>query len=815
MQREELVDIDMDYETRRRRLGRRFLRIVIPLGCVLLIIAAIVTGILFNYYNNRRDALALSEEILVALDRRIHSAVSAYLMPVSSLVRIGAESTRNHLDQIWSPDRTPIGLESLRTYPQLSSFYGGNEQGNFVMHRQNPDGTINTKVIERGQSSARVTWIHRDLSGNVVKKEVSGDDGYDPRQRPWYKGAVKTRKLYWSDVYIFFTDKVPGITASYPMYSQDDELLAVFGIDIRLEKISAFLANLKIGQSGRAMIIEDDGVVVAHPEAERAFRRTGDTLEAVMLNELGDPVLTRAFNRFKIDGHGKRVLEIGEQRYLNTVTSLKSSFGRDWSVMIVVAEEDFIGFLRANLRKVLLITAGIVTITGILAVLLVHQGLRADRNALRVLERKQELEAQSRAFSELASRTALWDPEDLKSLEKLTEIVSATMAVRRTSVWGYYEEENHLQCEDSYDRSTKGHTRGIVLKEDDYAWLFKEFINGEDIVVNETAIDPLTSKLHQLYLEPLGCASLLAIPVRPGGRLAGAIWFENEETQRAWGTEDISFARAIASLLDLRLSASGVMNNATGQVNSTRAAVAAEAPSTEGQKMEHRSDPAKMHADHPPLPQQTDDSVKKEGQRSSFSERMLQRGLDRNSIKADVFDDVTVLVLRFTDYFALAEHLGGDKETTAVDHLICHFETLFESRSIDFWKIMNDQIVCATGIEDDSNRHVRNIADLALSIQDKCSHIFADLDKPMEFKVGIDLGGIMGSHVGRKPNFYNIWGEAVNTASILADNGVVGGIHVSETAYRSLQRNYLFRVRGRYYLQHIGEITTYLLTGRI
>ena len=128
---------------------------------------------------------------------------------------------------------------------------------------------------------------------------------------------------------------------------------------------------------------------------------------------------------------------------------------------------------------------------------------------------------------------------------------------------------------------------------------------------------------------------------------------------------------------------------------------------------------------------------------------------------------------------------------------------------------MSDQIVCATGMEDSSNRHVHDIADLALSFQDKCSHLFAELDKSMEFKIGIDVGGIIGSQVGQRLKSYNIWGEAVSTASIMADNGVIGGIQVSETAYRILRQNYLLRVRGSYYLQNIGEISTYLLTGRI
>jgi hypothetical protein len=563
------------------------------------------------------------------------------------------------------------------------------------------------------------------------------------------------------------------------------------------------------------MIIKDDGVLVAYPEQDRAFRRTGDTLETVMLDELDNPVLTRAFNRFKIDGHGKRVLEIDDRRYLNTVTSLKSSFGRDWSVMIIVAEEDFIGFLRANLREVLLMTGVIVIITGILAVLLVYQGLRADRNALRVLEHKQELEAQSRAFSELASKTALWDPEDIKSLEELTEIVSVTMAVRRASVWGYYEEQNHFQCEDSFERGTQGHTRGTVLKVVDYPQLFEELLKGEDIVINDTAADPLTSKLHRVYLGPLGCTSLLAIPVMPGGMLAGAIWFEHEETIRTWGAEDISFARAIAGLLDLRLSASGTLNEVAEPAKNGEAADIAKAGVSAAKNATNPSAVDKFDSNKSVLSKPAAESLKGDGQKINFSDRMLERGLVQSSIKADVFDNVTVLVLRFTDPLALAAHFGGDKPTTVVDHLICHFESLFDARSIDFWKILSDQLVCATGMEDSSNHHVQSIADLALSFQDKCSHLFADLDKPMEFKIGIDMGGVIGSHVGRRRRSYNIWGEAVSAASIMADNGVIGGIQVSETAYRCLQQNYLFRVRGRYYLQHIGEISTYLLTGRI
>jgi class 3 adenylate cyclase len=301
----------------------------------------------------------------------------------------------------------------------------------------------------------------------------------------------------------------------------------------------------------------------------------------------------------------------------------------------------------------------------------------------------------------------------------------------------------------------------------------------------------------------------------PGGRLAGAIWFEHEETIRSWGTEDISFARAIASLLELRLSASGIYDDvgASANIGVTRGVVRA---STSGAKFAAiPSGVEKIDSNQPVPAKQAGESPEGTARKVSFLDRMLERGLVQSSTKADVFPDVTVLVLHFTDPIALAEHSGGDKSTTAVDHLVCHFENLFDARNIDYWKIMSDQIVCATGLQENSNQPVHSIADLALSFQDKCSHLFAELDRPMEFKIGIDRGGVIGSHVGQRHKSYNIWGEAVSAASMMADNGEDGGIQVSQAAYWRLQENYLFKVRGRFYLQNIGEITTYLLTGRI
>jgi class 3 adenylate cyclase len=172
-------------------------------------------------------------------------------------------------------------------------------------------------------------------------------------------------------------------------------------------------------------------------------------------------------------------------------------------------------------------------------------------------------------------------------------------------------------------------------------------------------------------------------------------------------------------------------------------------------------------------------------------------------------------VLRFSDILSIAAQAGEDDSTPAVDHVVRHIEELIDDCAIDYWKVMSDQIICAAGLGEDKNAHAHNIAELALSVQNRCTHLFADLDKRMGFRIGIDTGPVVGSLVGARKRFPNLWGEAVNVAQAMAETGMTGGIHVSEAAYRRLLKDYLFKVRGKFYLPQIGEISTYLLTSRL
>jgi len=815
---EEVVEVSFGDPGSRRRLRGRLFRMAGPIGFVVVMLAALLAITAYSYYSNRRDALALSGDLLGAIERRIAGELDAFLIPIEDTVRLTAEVLRNASSDIHKRDLIePFAFRVLANLPQVSNFIVADPQGNFLMVAKMPDGSLHTKIIERTPEATQVTWIRRDTAGKVVDEEASADDSYDPRNRPWYAGAVNSQKMYWSDFYIFFTSQTHGATVSIPIIGKDDQLLGVFGLDVELKAISVFLETLKIGQNGEAIIIDEEGYIVAHPEIEKMVKKEGDVYKPILVEELGDPVLTRAYNRFQIDGHGHRDLTVDNQRYLSTAFSLPKRDRHTLSVFVFVPEEDFVGFVTRNNRAILLMSFSIVALAALMAGLLAFQNLRSDRNAQLVLDRQHELEAQSRAFSELSSKAALFDAGDTESFRQLTEIVTDTINLRRTSVWRFDDDGKLLRCIDSYDRESNGHTQGTVLGLADFPQFFDLLQNGEDIRTSDAETDSRLAELYRVYLQPLGCDSLLAVPICYHDRAAGALWFEHERLSRDWSAEEISFAHTIANMLSLRFSADRKsMPVPAQQKEEADSAEDSAAPGT-GVAIAVSDIRPELH------PDKTDraDRPKKHAsavgtdQSTSFLDRLAAGGIDPAQTAADILADTTVMALRFTDPIFLAGRIADSESTTTVDYMVSYLEALAASQGIEYMKILGEEIVCAAGIDPGSKDHARLIADLALNLQSRCTGLFASLNTPMEFRIGIDTGALMGSSVGREQKTYNIWGESVRFASKMADSGIAGGIQVSQTTYQRLRANYLFQVRGRYYLPNIGETSTYLLTGRI
>ena len=74
-------------------------------------------------------------------------------------------------------------------------------------------------------------------------------------------------------------------------------------------------------------------------------------------------------------------------------------------------------------------------------------------------------------------------------------------------------------------------------------------------------------------------------------------------------------------------------------------------------------------------------------------------------------------------------------------------------------------------------------------------------------RVGIHTGPVVAGIVGVKKFQYDIWGDAVNTASRMESNGDVGKVNISQATFEYLKNDpeFTFENRGKKRLKSYGR----------
>lgn len=362
------------------------LGVILALALAGLQLFAVTLVVFSSYFTSERALLEHARNQLADVGTNVIQHTKGFLSPARSAAELSTALAENQI--VRREERALLeGLlfQQLRSAPQFAAVYYGDEQGNFVFVQRNGPDQYQTKVINVA-SEPRTVFIQRNE--NFVKKSerIDPTDTFDPRVRPWYMSARKELLSIWTDPYIFFTSRSPGITAATPVVGFDGVVQGAVGVDIEIKEISNFLAQLNIGKNGAAFVLNQNGDVIAHPNPNLLMTvGEGGTLTFPSIDQLNDPIARAAFgDRLTKDG-------VAVDREIRTdfvhdgvpYVSLLMPFGLGdipWTIVVYAPEDDFIGTIKANRSQNTLIAIGVAAATGLLGLALanrIHAPVRA------------------------------------------------------------------------------------------------------------------------------------------------------------------------------------------------------------------------------------------------------------------------------------------------------------------------------------------------------------------------------------------------------------------------------------------------------
>ncbi|WP_370283692.1 cache domain-containing protein [Pseudooceanicola sp.] len=424
---------------------RTSLGAMLAIGLAGLQLLAVLAVVFSSYVSSERALLDHARDLLRDVGANTIEHSRGFLGPARGAAELSARLAQDRVIASDVPELLErLLFQQLQLAPQFAGVYHGNEEGEFVyVMRAGEIAPFRTKIIRVDGADRTVELIWRDNDYNVIERRMDPDDPYDPRTRPWYVRARDQLTTIWTDPYIFFSSRQPGITLASPVMDGPDRVRGIVGVDIEISDISDFLARLRIGATGRALIIHENGDVIAHPNKDLLKAENADgTLRFVDIRSFEDPIARAAFADLEASGRLPVAEETlsqftyGGETYVSVIMP-QISDNLPWTIGAYALESDFTQVLKANRLTNTWIAVFVAAVTGLAGLALanyIYKPVRAFavRNALV-------------AQGELDPSEPL--PKTYQELERANQTLTEQIAARR---------ETEMEYGRTFDMSSRG-----------------------------------------------------------------------------------------------------------------------------------------------------------------------------------------------------------------------------------------------------------------------------------------------------------------------------------------------------------------------
>ncbi|MFC6336705.1 HAMP domain-containing protein [Pseudomonas sp. CCM 7891] len=123
-------------------------------------------------------------------------------------------------------------------------------------------------------SNFQFTYVGSTNGVFTQRPDAKMPDGYDPRQRPWYKQAVAADKTMLTPPYMAAVGGLI-VTIALPVKS-NGELLGVVGGDLSLQTLVKIINSVDFGGIGHAFLVSGDGQVIVSPDQDQVMKNLKD-----------------------------------------------------------------------------------------------------------------------------------------------------------------------------------------------------------------------------------------------------------------------------------------------------------------------------------------------------------------------------------------------------------------------------------------------------------------------------------------------------------------------------------------------------------
>jgi adenylate cyclase len=178
-----------------------------------------------------------------------------------------------------------------------------------------------------------------------------------------------------------------------------------------------------------------------------------------------------------------------------------------------------------------------------------------------------------------------------------------------------------------------------------------------------------------------------------------------------------------------------------------------------------------------------------------------------------LYESATVLFTDFVNFTKLSSNLQPERIISELDECFLAFDEIIEKHNLEKIKTIGDAFMCAGGLPVPNDTHPSDAVRAAIEINAWLQQ--RNKERPdaifKEMRIGIHTGPVVAGVIGKNKFAYDIWGDAVNLASRLEEQGESGRINISSHTYEAIKGQFECSPRGQREVHNKGLVDMYFV----
>ncbi|MBM10340.1 MAG: hypothetical protein CMF69_12385 [Magnetovibrio sp.] len=179
------------------------------------------------------------------------------------------------------------------------------------------------------------------------------------------------------------------------------------------------------------------------------------------------------------------------------------------------------------------------------------------------------------------------------------------------------------------------------------------------------------------------------------------------------------------------------------------------------------------------------------------------------------YNSASIMFSDFSGFTKLSEQMEPKSLIDLLNQYFTVFDSVVDKHGLEKLKTIGDSYMCVSGLPAETRGHAIRVCLASLEIQDYMNRMNAKREKMRmprwDMRIGIHSGPVIAGVVGERKFTYDIWGDTVNTASLLEQQGKAGRVNISATTYQYVNEMFDIEDRGKIRSGKKGDIPMYFL----